>query len=148
MTPLKLVSLDDAVVFPGMPVTLPADVGGDTRVLLIPRRGSGYAKVGVVAEVSERVALAGRGVASLMALHRGVPGAAHTDRGRRPARRGRRASGRGAAAEPDARARARVSRRRRGNPRAARRRRPDQRVRPLDHRIRARWRIPPATRRI
>jgi len=78
MTPLKLVALDDVVVFPGMPVTLPAD-GGDTRVLLIPRSGNGYAKVGVIAEVSERVASAGRGLASFMALHRGVPGAAHTD---------------------------------------------------------------------
>jgi ATP-dependent Lon protease len=76
MATLKLVSLDDAVVFPGMPVTLPADVGTDTRVLLIPRRGSGYAKVGVVAQVSER---GGRGIAALMPLHRGVPGAAHTD---------------------------------------------------------------------
>jgi ATP-dependent Lon protease len=79
MTPLKLVSLDDVVVFPGMPVTLPADGDHDTRVLLIPRRGSGYAKVGVVAELSERVASGGRGLASFMALHRGVPGAAHTD---------------------------------------------------------------------
>jgi ATP-dependent Lon protease len=79
MAVLKLVSLDDAVVFPGMPVTLPADVGDDTRVLLIPRRGSGYAKVGVVAEVSERVPMGRREIASLMALHRGVPGAAHTD---------------------------------------------------------------------
>jgi ATP-dependent Lon protease len=80
MASLKLVSLDDVVVFPGMPVTLPADAGGDTRVLLIPRRGTGYAKVGVVAEVSERIASGGRGLASFMALHRGVPGAAHTDR--------------------------------------------------------------------
>jgi ATP-dependent Lon protease len=80
MTALKLVPLDDAVVFPGMPVSLSADVGGETRVLLIPRRGNGYAKVGVVAEVSERVPLAGRGVVSLIALHRGVPGAAHADR--------------------------------------------------------------------
>jgi ATP-dependent Lon protease len=80
MTALKLVPLDDTVVFPGMPVTLSADVGGDARVLLIPRRGNGYAKVGVVAEVSERVPLGGRGVVSLMALHRGVPGAAHADR--------------------------------------------------------------------
>jgi len=79
MTPLKLVALDDVVVFPGMPVTLPVDVGADTRVLLVPRRGAGYAKVGVVAEVSERVALGGHGVASFTALHRGVPGAAHTD---------------------------------------------------------------------
>jgi ATP-dependent Lon protease len=79
MTPLKLVSLDDVVVFPGMPVTLPVAGDGDSRVLLIPRRGNGYAKVGVVAEVSERVVSGGRGVAAFMALHRGVPGAAHTD---------------------------------------------------------------------
>ena len=78
MAHLRLVPLDDVVVFPGMPVTLPADVGGDTRVFLIPRQGSGYARVGVVAEVTERVAIGGRGVASFMPLHRGVPGAAHT----------------------------------------------------------------------
>jgi ATP-dependent Lon protease len=78
MAALKIVPLDDAVVFPGMPVTLPADDDSDTRVLLIPRQGSGYAKVGVVAEVSERVPRRGRGVVSLVALHRGVPGAAHT----------------------------------------------------------------------
>src|SRR3954447_688102 len=79
MTKLKLISLDDAVVFPGMPVTLPAEVGSETRVLLIPRRGSGYAAVGVVADVSERVTLAGSQVVSLSPLHRGVPGAAHAD---------------------------------------------------------------------
>src|ERR1700681_2824964 len=79
MAALKLVPLDDEVVFPGMPVTLPADVGRDARVLLIPRRGGGYARVGVVAEVSERASLAGRGVVALMPLHRAVPGAAHTD---------------------------------------------------------------------
>jgi ATP-dependent Lon protease len=62
-----------------MPVTLPVDIGGEARVFLIPRRGSGYAKVGVVADVSERVPLGGREVVSLVALHRGVPGAAHTD---------------------------------------------------------------------
>jgi hypothetical protein len=59
MTTLKLIPLDDAVAFPGMPVTIPAEVGGDSRVVLIPRRGAGYAKVGVVAEVSERAALDG-----------------------------------------------------------------------------------------
>src|SRR5882724_9278375 len=79
MASLKLISLDDAVVFPGMPVTLPVDVGGEARVFLIPGRGSGDAKVGVVADVSERVPLGGREVASLVAIHRGVPGAAHTD---------------------------------------------------------------------
>src|SRR5206468_8292899 len=78
MAHLRLIPLDEVVVFPGMPVTLPADAAGDTRVLLIPRRESGYAKVGVVAEVTERVALGGRSVASFMPRHRGVPGAAHT----------------------------------------------------------------------
>ena len=133
MAHLRLVPLDDVVVFPGMPVTLPADVGGDDRVLLIPRRGSGYAKVGVVAEVTERVAIGGRGVASFMPLHRGLPGAAHDRAGRRPARGGRGASGPGSRAEPDPRARARVPGGGGGDPRAARRRRPDQRLRPLDH---------------
>src|SRR6185295_15273210 len=51
-TTLKLIPLDDAVAFPGMPVTVPAEVGVDSRVLLIPRRDAGYAKVGVVAEVA------------------------------------------------------------------------------------------------
>jgi ATP-dependent Lon protease len=78
MTNLRLVSLDEAVVFPGMPVTLSADVAGEERVLLVPRRENGYAKVGVVAEVTERVALGGRGLAAFMPLHRGLPGAAHT----------------------------------------------------------------------
>jgi ATP-dependent Lon protease len=73
---LKLVPLDDVVVFPGMTLTLPADVGDDARVLLIPRREDGYAKVGVVAEVTEKVALGGRGVAAFTPLHRAVPGAA------------------------------------------------------------------------
>jgi ATP-dependent Lon protease len=76
MAHLRLVPLDDVVVFPGMPVTLPADVADD-RVLLVPRRGSGFAKVGVVAEVADSVAVGGRQVASFMPLHRGVPGAAH-----------------------------------------------------------------------
>jgi len=80
MTRLKLISLEDTVVFPGMPVTLSFDPGQDKQVLLMPRRGGDYAKVGVVAEVTERVPLASRGVAvSLMGLYRGVPGAAQTD---------------------------------------------------------------------
>jgi ATP-dependent Lon protease len=81
MTSLKLISLDDTIVFPGMPVTLSANVGNEKRVLLMPKRGSDYAKVGVVAEVQERVKLPGRGFAvSLVGLHRGIPGAAQTDR--------------------------------------------------------------------
>jgi len=79
MASLKLIPLDDIVVFPGMAVQLPIDPGGDTRVLLIPRHGNGYAKVGVVAEVSPSKKR-NRGVASIQALHRAVPGVAHTDR--------------------------------------------------------------------
>ncbi len=78
MAHLRLVPLDDVAVFPGMPVTLAAEVAGDSRVLLVPRVGSGYAKVGVVAEVTERVAVGGGEVAVFMPLHRGLPGAAQT----------------------------------------------------------------------
>src|SRR4051794_6499479 len=80
MTRLTLVSLDDMVVFPGMPVTMALDTGGEKMIFLMPRKGKKYANVGVVAEVTERVQLPGRGSAvSLMGLHRGVPGAAQTD---------------------------------------------------------------------
>src|SRR5580765_3676531 len=77
MTRLRIIPLDDMVVFPGMPVTLSVDVGSDDRVLLMPRQQNTYARVGVVAEVTERVRLAGRGLAvSLMPLHRAIPGGA------------------------------------------------------------------------
>src|SRR5262245_46958166 len=90
MATLRLVSLDDTVIFPGMPVTLPVDVGTDERVLLIthfdkkggdPKGGGNrYAKVGVVAEVAQRLQnKRGRAVTSLIGLHRGVPGVARTD---------------------------------------------------------------------
>ena len=80
MTRLRLISLDDMVVFPGMPVTLGVDAGSDKHIFLMPRHGNKYAKFGVVAEVTERVQMPGRGfAASLMGLHRGVPGAAQTD---------------------------------------------------------------------
>ena len=80
MNRLRIVPLDDAVVFPGMPATLSVDVGRDEQVLVVPRHGNTYASVGVVADVSERMRLAGRGLAvSLTALHRGIPGAASAD---------------------------------------------------------------------
>jgi ATP-dependent Lon protease len=80
MNRLRIIPLDDTVVFPGMAVTLTADVGSDARVLLVPRQDNTYATVGVEAEVSERVRVPGRGVAvSVMPLHRAVPGAAATD---------------------------------------------------------------------
>src|SRR5438270_1492798 len=67
-----------------MNVTLPIDVGDEERVLLVPQHENAYAKVGTVAEVAESVRLPGGGRAvSLVGLHRGVAGAAHTDpRGR------------------------------------------------------------------
>ena len=76
---LLLVPLDDAVVFPGMSLTLAVDVGEEERVLLVPRHGQEFASVGTVAEVADRVRLPGgaRAVA-LQGLHRGVAGAAHT----------------------------------------------------------------------
>ena len=79
MNRLRIIPVDETVVFPGMPITLSVDVGSDDRVLLVPRQQTAYARVGVVAEVSERVRLAGRGLAvSLTALHRAIPGGAAT----------------------------------------------------------------------
>jgi ATP-dependent Lon protease len=73
--------MDDAVVFPGMPVTVTTDVGDDERVLLVPRHNNVYAAVGVVAEVSERVRMAGRGFAvTLMGVHRATLGGAAEDK--------------------------------------------------------------------
>ena len=75
-----LIPLEDAVVFPNMSITLPIDVGDEQRVLLVPTHDGEYAKVGVVAEVTERARLP-RGVTavSLNALHRAVLGAAEGD---------------------------------------------------------------------
>ena len=84
MSKLLLVPLEDIVVFPNMNVTLTVDVGDEERVLLIPRHESDYAKVGTVAEVTDRVRLPGGGRAvALNGLHRGIAGSAETDaRGR------------------------------------------------------------------
>jgi len=81
VTDLLLVPLEDTVVFPGMTVTLTVDTGEETRVLLVPQHEQEYAKVGVVADVDERVRLP-RGAGSAVVLsgvHCGVLGAAHTD---------------------------------------------------------------------
>ncbi len=80
MERLRLVGLDDTVVFPSMTLTLPVDVGNDDRVFLVPHHGKDYAPVGVVAEVVERVRVPGGGKAVVLrGLHRGVAGAARTD---------------------------------------------------------------------
>ncbi len=79
MEKLLLIPLDDTVVFPNMSVTLPLDVGGESRVLLVPRHDGEYASVGIVAEVTEVGRLpGGASVATLEGLHRGVIGAAET----------------------------------------------------------------------
>src|SRR5918993_255537 len=80
MTSLLLVPLEDTVVFPTMDVTLPVDAGDEERVLLIPRHEGQFAKVGTIAEVTDRVRLPGGGRAvTLSGVARGIAGAAHTD---------------------------------------------------------------------
>ena len=77
---LLLVPLEDLVVFPNMNVTLTVDVGDEERVLLVPKHEGEYAKVGTVAEVTDRIRLPGGGRAvALNGLHRGIAGAAGTD---------------------------------------------------------------------
>ncbi len=76
---LLLVPLDDAVVFPGMSLTLAVDAGEEERVILVPRHEQDFASIGTVAEVADRVRLPGGARAvTLQGLHRGVAGAAHT----------------------------------------------------------------------
>ncbi len=71
--------MEDAVVFPGMSLTLAVDVGEEERVLLVPKHEQEFANVGTVTEVADKVRLPGgpRAV-TLQGLHRGVAGAAHT----------------------------------------------------------------------
>ncbi len=82
MTRLLLVPLDDAVVFPGMSVTLAVDTADEERVLLVPRHDNDFANVGIgtVAEVRDTVRLPGGAHAVMIeGLHRGVAGAAVTE---------------------------------------------------------------------
>ncbi len=80
MTKLRLIPLDDTVVFPSMDVTLPIDVGDAQQVFLVPRHGREYANVGVVAKVVDHVRLPGRiRAVSVAGLHRGIAGAAEAD---------------------------------------------------------------------
>jgi ATP-dependent Lon protease len=80
MTRLLLVPLDDAVVFPGMSVTLAVDTADEERVLLVPRHENEFAAVGTVANVSDTVRLPGGARAVVVdGLHRGIAGAAITE---------------------------------------------------------------------
>jgi ATP-dependent Lon protease len=80
MEKMRLVALDDTVVFPGMTVTLPLEVGDASTVLLLPRHENEYAKVGTVAEVVERIRMPGGANAVILnGTKRGIPGQAQTD---------------------------------------------------------------------
>src|ERR1700685_3086933 len=76
---LRLIPLDDTVVFPSMGITLTIDVGDDERVVLVPRHENEFLEVGTIAEVSEQLRLPGGGHAvALSGEHRGLIGAAQT----------------------------------------------------------------------
>src|SRR5690242_6443959 len=78
-SPLRLIALDDTVVFPNMGITLTEDVGDDERVVLVPRHEGEFLDVGTVAEVSERIRLPGGGQAvAISGEHRAIIGAAQT----------------------------------------------------------------------
>ncbi len=76
---LRLIPLDDTVVFPNMGITLTIDVGDDERVVLVPRHENEFLEVGTIAEVSEKIRLPGGGRAvALSGEHRALIGAAET----------------------------------------------------------------------
>src|SRR5579875_2466509 len=76
---LRLIPLDDTVVFPNMGITLTVEVGEDERVVLVPRHENEFLEVGTIAEVSDRIRLPGGGRAvSLSGEHRALIGAAQT----------------------------------------------------------------------
>ena len=79
MTSLRLIPLEDTVVFPNMGITLTIDVGDDERVVLVPRHENEFLEVGTIAEVSEQIRLPGGGRAvALSGEHRALIGAAQT----------------------------------------------------------------------
>ncbi len=77
---LRLVPLDDSILFPGMGATLAISVGDEERVLLVPRHDGEFAAVGVIAEVVERMRIPGAGRAvNLQGIGRGIAGVAVPD---------------------------------------------------------------------
>src|SRR5271154_7543522 len=79
MSALRLIPLDETVVFPGMGSGLRGAVGEVEQVVLVPRDESAFAEVGVVASVAERVRLPGGAHAvTVDAEHRALIGAART----------------------------------------------------------------------
>ncbi|HEV3072353.1 MAG TPA: endopeptidase La [Solirubrobacteraceae bacterium] len=79
---LRLIPLDDTVVFPSMGITLTVDVGDDDHVVLVPRHENEFLEVGTVAEVDEQIRLPGGGRAvAISGEHRALIGAAQTGPG-------------------------------------------------------------------
>jgi ATP-dependent Lon protease len=76
---MRLIPLEDTVVFPNMGITLTVEVGDDTRVVLVPRHDGEFLEVGTIVEVTEQVRLPGGGRAvALSGEHRALIGAAQT----------------------------------------------------------------------
>ena len=76
---LRLIPMDDTVVFPNMGITLTIDVGDDERVVLVPRHENEFLEVGTIAEVDDHIRLPGGGRAvALSGQHRALIGAAQT----------------------------------------------------------------------
>ncbi len=76
---MRLIPLDDTVVFPSMGITLTVNVGDDEQVVLVPRHDNEFLEVGTVADVDEQIRLPGGGRAvALSGRHRGLIGAAQT----------------------------------------------------------------------
>ncbi len=76
---LRLIPLDDTVVFPNMGITLTIDVGDDERVVLVPRHENEFLEVGTIGEVSEQIRLPGGGRAvAISGEYRALIGAAQT----------------------------------------------------------------------
>ncbi len=76
---LRLIPLDDTVVFPNMGITLTVDVSDDERVVLVPRHENEFLEVGTIAEVEDHLRLPGGGRAvALSGQHRALIGAAQT----------------------------------------------------------------------
>ena len=56
---LRLVPLDDSILFPGMTATIAADVGDAEQVFVLPRPDGEYGRIGTIAEVVDKGRLPG-----------------------------------------------------------------------------------------
>ncbi len=76
---LRLVPLDDSILFPGMTATIAAEVGDAERVFVLPRPDGEYGRIGTVAEVVDKGRIPGGiNAVTLQGLHRGRAGQAES----------------------------------------------------------------------